>query len=141
MEWITLDKFKMITSALEFNRDDASVRASLLSDELERHGALAAYYYDLYSRLGKYKLKAERQVKEMRAKVELEYRTGQRTNSNIAKMTEGTIKSLVETDTDVVAEEDLLIEVVSWYNRAANFATAMTQRIDLMRMLVRERER
>lgn len=141
MEWVTLEKFKNITSGLAFNSDDAVVKLGNLVEELEKHGALAYYYYDLYSRLGKFKLKVERQVKETRMRVELEYRSGIRVNKSIPKITEGAIKALVETDADVIAEEDLLIEVISWYNRAANFATAMTQRIDLLRMLQKEKER
>lgn len=141
MDWITAEKFKLITSGLNFNTDDAVVNGANLEEELTRHGAIAAYYYDLYSRLGKYKLKVDRQVKEVRMQVELDYRTGKRAAEGMPKITESAVKALVETDKDVRAEEDLLIEVISWYNRAANFATAMTQRIDLMRMLQKEKER
>jgi len=141
MEEITKAQFDTIITTLAFDRNDTTVRAVSLQDELERQGMLSARYSDLYARLGKYKLKMERQVKATRANIELEYREGARTKSNIVKMTDATIKACVESDLIVNAAEDLLIEITWWYNRAANYALAMNQRIDIMRMLQKEKSR
>lgn len=138
---LTAENFQKIVEALQFKQSDTAVKAAELFAELERQGMLAAHYKDLYARLGRYKLKVERQVKFLRGKVELEYRKGGKTVAGISKMTDATVKACVEIDEEVCESEDLLIEVTWWYNQAANYSLAMDQRMDIMRMLQKEKER
>ena len=141
IEVLTKEVFDKIVSALEFRKSDTSVKAANLFNELERQGELAAYYRDCYARLGRYKMRVERQVKAIRAKAELECRVGQRAIRGITKMTDATVKACVEADEEVAESEDLLVEVTWWYNQAANYALAMEQRIDIIRMLQKEKDR
>jgi hypothetical protein len=141
IEMMTADTFHRIVEVLQFNQQDTAVKAAQLFDELERQGILSSHYKDLYARLGRCKLKVERQVKYVRGKVELEYRRKIKTIDGIAKMTDATVKACVEVDEEVCESEDLLIEVTWWYNQAANYAMAMDQRMDIMRMLQKEKDR
>ena len=85
-------------------------------------------------RSGRLKLLAERQVKKVRAQVELEYRSGARGDAN-EKKTEASVKALVETDPDVDMAEKIEIEAVYWYNFCSNYYNAMSQRMDLIKII------
>jgi len=138
---LTADAFQKIVGVLQFNQSDTGVKSAQLFEELERQGTLSSHYKDLYARLGRYKLKVERQVKYVRGKVELEYRRGKKSVDGIAKMTDAMVKACVEVDQEVCESEDLLIEATWWYNQAANYSLAMDQRMDIMRMLQKEKDR
>ena len=138
---ITAENFKRITDVLVFKPNDTSVKAMRLQEELERQGELSSYYNDCYARLGKYKLRMERQVKQVRAQTELDFRTNRKKVEGIERMTDATVKACVETDPEVCAAEDLLVEITWWYNQASNYSLAMSQRLDIMRMLQREKDR
>ena len=70
----------------------------------------------------------------MRAQVELEYRSGARGDAN-EKKTEASVKALVETDPDVDTAEKIEIEAVYWYNVCSNYYNAMSQRMDLIKII------
>lgn len=138
---MTKEQLKQITDALTFDPKDTSITAGDLSGELERHGLLSAQYNDWYARLGKAKLQTELNIKRLKAETELAYRSGVRVPSVEGKLTEATIKALVDADKVIIEQEDLLVEIIYWYNKAANYSVAMTQRLDIIRMLQKERER
>lgn len=137
MELLSLETIKTVFSQIQFNKDDGVVVRSNFNLEVDRQGGLTIEYGYIWAQAGKMKLKAERQVKMVRAQVELEYRSGERGNPN-EKKTEASIKALVETDADVVMAEKILIEATYWYNIATNYDKAISQRMDLIRIISKD---
>ena len=45
---------------------------------------------------------------------------------------------MVETDEDVVMAEKILIEATYWYNIATNYDKAISQRMDLIRIISKD---
>lgn len=134
MDLLTLETIKTIFSNVEMDRDDAIVLRDNLNAEVDKQGEMTMRYGFLWAQSGKLKLLAERQVKKVRAQVELEYRSGVR--GDIAeKKTEAGIKAMVESDVDVEMAELIEVEAVYWYNVCLNYYNAISQRMDLIRII------
>ncbi len=134
MEFLTLETIKTIFTNVEMERDDAIVSRTNLNAEVDKQGEFTMRYGFLWAQAGKLKLLAERQVKKVRAQVELEYRSGARGDIS-EKKTEGTIKALVESDADVDMAELVEIEATYWYNVCLNYHNGISQRMDLIRII------
>ena len=134
MELLTMDTLKTVFGSMKFNQEDGTVIRDNLNAEVDKQGQLTMHYGFIWSQAGKFKLLAERQVKKVRAQVELEYRAGMRGNPN-EKKTEAAIKALVDTDDDVDMAEKVEIEAVYWYNFCSNYYNAMSQRMDLIKII------
>jgi len=134
MDLLSFDALKTVFSNMAFNQDDGTVVRDNFNAEVDKQGQLTMHYGFIWAQAGKLKLTAERQVKKVRAQVELEYRSGARGDAN-EKKTEASIKALVETDPDVDMAEKIEIEAVYWYNVCSNYYNAMSQRMDLIKII------
>jgi len=134
MELLSLDTLKTVFENVAFNQDDGTINRDNFNAEVDRQGQLTMHYGFIWAQAGKLKLLAERQVKKVRAQVELEYRSGARGDAN-EKKTEASIKALVETDPDVDMAEKIEIEATYWYNFCNNYYNAMSQRMDLIKII------
>lgn len=134
MDILTLDTIKTVFSNAEMDKDEAVVDRNQFNHEVDVQGERLMRYGFLYAQSGKMKMAADRQVKKVRAIVEMDYRAGIRGNPN-EKKTEAGIKALVEADPDVDLAEKIEIEAVYWYNICSNYYNAMGQRMDLIRII------
>lgn len=134
MDLLSMETLKTVFSNMAFNQDDGTVVRDNLNAEVDKQGQLTMHYGFIWAQAGKLKLLAERQVKKVRAQVELEYRSGARGDAN-EKKTEASVKALVETDPDVDTAEKIEIEAVYWYNVCSNYYNAMSQRMDLIKII------
>lgn len=134
MALLSMETLKTVFSNMAFNQEDGTVVRDNLNAEVDKQGQLTMHYGFIWAQAGKLKLLAERQVKKVRAQVELEYRSGARGDAN-EKKTEASVKALVETDPDVDMAEKIEIEAVYWYNMCSNYYNAMSQRMDLIKII------
>lgn len=134
MDLLSMETLKTVFSNMAFNQEDGTVVRDNLNAEVDKQGQLTMHYGFIWAQAGKLKLLAERQVKKVRAQVELEYRSGARGDAN-EKKTEASVKALVETDPDVGMAEKIEIEAVYWYNVCSNYYNAMSQRMDLIKII------
>lgn len=134
MDLLSMETLKTVFSNMAFNQEDGTVVRDNLNAEVDKQGQLTMHYGFIWAQAGKLKLLAERQVKKVRAQVELEYRSGARGDAN-EKKTEASVKALVETDPDVDTAEKIEIEAVYWYNVCSNYYNAMSQRMDLIKII------
>lgn len=134
MDLLSMETLKTVFSNMAFNQEDGTVVRDNLNAEVDKQGQLTMHYGFIWAQAGKLKLLAERQVKKVRAQVELEYRSGARGDAN-EKKTEASVKALVETDPDVDMVEKIEIEAVYWYNVCSNYYNAMSQRMDLIKII------
>lgn len=134
MDLLSMETLKTVFSNMAFNQEDGTVVRDNLNAEVDKQGQLTMHYGFIWAQAGKLKLLAERQVKKVRAQVELEYRSGERGDAN-EKKTEASVKALVETDPDVGMAEKIEIEAVYWYNVCSNYYNAMSQRMDLIKII------
>ena len=134
MDLLSMETLKTVFENMAFNQEDGTVVRDNLNAEVDKQGKLTMHYGFIWAQAGKLKLLAERQVKKVRAQVELEYRSGERGDAN-EKKTEASVKALVETDPDVDMAEKIEIEAVYWYNVCSNYYNAMSQRMDLIKII------
>lgn len=134
MDLLSMETLKTVFGNMAFNQEDGTVVRDNLNAEVDKQGKLTMHYGFIWAQAGKLKLLAERQVKKVRAQVELEYRSGERGDAN-EKKTEASVKALVETDPDVDMAEKIEIEAVYWYNVCSNYYNAMSQRMDLIKII------
>lgn len=134
MDLLSMETLKTVFENMAFNQEDGTVVRDNLNAEVDKQGQLTMHYGFIWAQAGKLKLLAERQVKKVRAQVELEYRSGERGDAN-EKKTEASVKALVETDPDVDMAEKIEIEAVYWYNFCSNYYNAMSQRMDLIKII------
>lgn len=134
MDLLSMETLKTVFGNMAFNQEDGTVVRDNLNAEVDKQGKLTMHYGFIWAQAGKLKLLAERQVKKVRAQVELEYRSGERGDAN-EKKTEASVKALVETDPDVDMAEKIEIEAVYWYNFCSNYYNAMSQRMDLIKII------
>ena len=134
MDLLSMETLKTVFENIAFKQEDGTVVRDNLNAEVDKQGQLTMHYGFIWAQAGKLKLLAERQVKKVRAQVELEYRSGVRGDAN-EKKTEASVKALVETDPDVDMAEKIEIEAVYWYNVCSNYYNAMSQRMDLIKII------
>lgn len=130
----TREQLDAIVSALSFDERDTWVKREEIDQALESQPVLQHKYSDIWARMSRYKVRAERQVKLVRARAELDYRNGTKPIPPALKQTDATIKALVEADPEVNEAELLLADVTYYANIASNYASAMNERLDIIRM-------
>ncbi len=132
------EAIRALFNSLPLDPGDATVTSDLAS-ERSRQGELTMRYGHIWAQAGRMRQKAERQVKRVRAQVELEYRQG--TRQPPVKITEASIKAMVDSAQDVEDAEEAYAEATYWYNISANYDRAISQRMDLIRYLQQEQYR
>lgn len=134
-EGMTTDAIRTLFKSILLNPDDATVTADL-SYERSRQGELTMRYGHVWAKAGRMRQQAERQVKRVRAQVELEYRSGKREPP--VKITEASIKAMVDSADEVEDAEEAYAEATYWYNISANYDRAISQRMELIRYMQQE---
>lgn len=132
---ISKEKLKVIYDSLTLNKDDTLIHMVDLNTDSVNSARIFLHYADLLATLGRYRNEAERQVKRIRAKAEIEYRRGVRKIEGELKITDSTAKALVEADTEVGEAEDTLTYAYFVFNKVNNFVEALRQKHEQLKVL------
>lgn len=114
--------------------DDVKINKYKMEEECEIHPSLYYQYSEESVDARADRDKAKNHLKEVMAKVEIDYRTGKREVET--KLTEAAISSYVEIDPDVVSAKRAFFEAEKRANRAQSHEDCMRQRKSMLDNLI-----